>query len=151
MFDPRPCLALSCLVLAVALFHESSASADDDDVIANMTAVKIERILNSFNDVTNLKELDDGTYIFETAGMKVIIFNKGQTMQLYAAFSGKITLSRINEWNRTKRFTRAYADEEGDPCLEADLELTGGVTERNVKEWMKTFVLCLKAFKEHIE
>ena len=38
-------------------------------------------------------------------------------------------LSRINEWNRTKRFGRAFLDGENDPILEMDVDLDdGGVT-----------------------
>ncbi len=116
-----------------------------------MSAGKIERIIKSFSDVNNFKELEDGTYSFEISGLKVVIFNKGDTMQLYAGFEGEVTLSRINEWNKTKRFTRAYVSSKGGACLEDDLELTGGVTEKNVKEWMKTYVLCLKDFKKHLD
>ncbi len=128
-----------------------AARAEDEDVVAKMSAGRIERIVQSFGDVENFKELDDGTYSFEVNGLKAIIFNKGETMELYAGFSGKVTLSRINEWNRTKRFTRAYASEEGEARLEGDLDLTGGVTERNVKEWIKTYFQSLEQFKKHLE
>ena len=150
--SPVTCSALRFLPPCCCLhFSPRPAPAADDDVIDKMTSAKIERIMNSFNDVKNFKELDDGTYSFENDGLKVIIFNKGATMQLYAGFRGKATLSRINEWNRSKRFCRAYTNTKGEPVLESDIELTGGVTERNVKEWMKTYIVCLKAFKKHIE
>ncbi len=128
------------------------ARAEDDDVIFKMTAGRIERIVKSFKDVTEFTEVDDNTYSFRVAPLKIIIFNKGETMQLHAGFKIKerITLSRINEWNKTKRFAKAYLDKDGDPVLEADIELTGGVTEKNIKEWFKTYVICLKAFRTHI-
>ena len=150
-YDLRTTAAALAGGFAALLLVAAPAPAADDDVVTKMTAGKIERIMNSFNDVKNFKELDDGLYSFETAGLKVVVSNKGETMQLFAGFNGKATLSRINEWNRTKRFCRAYNSEKGEPCLESDLELTGGVTEKNVKEWMKTYVVCLKAFKKHIE
>ena len=37
-----------------------------------------------------------------------------------------VTLDRINEWNRTKRFGRAYLDGEDDPILEMDVDLDDG-------------------------
>ncbi|MBY0459787.1 MAG: YbjN domain-containing protein [Gemmataceae bacterium] len=147
----RAALAVALVVLAALSAAPNVARAADEDVVTKMSAARIERIMNSFNDVKNFKELDDGTYSFETGGLKVVVFNKGDSLQLFAGFAGKATLSRINEWNRTKRFTRAYTTEKGEPVLESDLELTGGVTEKNVKEWMKTYVLCLKAFKKHLE
>src|SRR5690349_3343565 len=35
-------------------------------------------------------------------------------------------LERINEWNRGKRFGRAYLDKEDDPILEMDVDLDDG-------------------------
>ena len=37
-----------------------------------------------------------------------------------------ITLDRMNEWNRSKRFGRAYLDREDDPILEMDVDLDDG-------------------------
>jgi len=42
-------------------------------------------------------------------------------------------------------------DKDDKVCLDHAIELNGGVTEKNVKEWMGTFVLCLKDFKKHLE
>ncbi len=142
------CAALALSVLLVA--GQPSAQAADEDVVAKMEASRIERILEDFG--LEYEELDNGVYTFRIEGLKVALFNKGETMQLYAGFSGrKVTLSRINEWNKGKRFSRAYLDDDNDPVIEADIELTGGVTERNVKEWMKTFAVSLTTFKKHIE
>ena len=37
-----------------------------------------------------------------------------------------VTLDRINEWNRSKRFGRAHLDGEDDPILEMDVDLDDG-------------------------
>jgi hypothetical protein len=37
-----------------------------------------------------------------------------------------VALARINEWNRSKRFGRAYLDREDDPILEMDVDLDDG-------------------------
>ena len=39
-----------------------------------------------------------------------------------------------NQWNLDNRYGRAYIDEEGDPILERDISLTGGISEANLKE-----------------
>ena len=144
-------LVLVGALLAVPV-TSGTVRADDEDVISKMSAGRIERIVKSFSDVTDFTEVDNNTYSFQTAKLKIILLNKGDTMQLHAAFKLKerVSFSRINEWNKTKRFAKAYLDKDGDPVLEADIELTGGVTEKNVKEWLKTYVLCLKAFRTHI-
>lgn len=148
------CAALLCAVLGVAFTATQPITAQDDkpapEIVEKMTAGKIERVMKDFG--LDFKELDNGTYVFEVDGLKMVIFNKEDTLQLYAGFSGQsVTLSKINEWNRTKRFAKAYLDKRNDPVIESDLELTGGTTIQNVKEWMKTFVVALKAFKTFIE
>ena len=39
-------------------------------------------------------------------------------------------VERMNEWNRTKRFARAYLDREDDPILEMDVDLDDGGVSR---------------------
>lgn len=126
------------------------AYGGDEDVVATMSAGRMERIVNSFSDVSNFKERGNNQYYFEVDGLKILLFNQGETLQLAAFFTDKVSLSRINEWNRRKRFTRAYLDKDNEPVLESDIELTGGVTEKNVKEWFKTYYVSLKAFKTHL-
>jgi hypothetical protein len=142
---------VAAVVMSLVLSSPSLVRADDSDVIKDMPAGQIERIVKSFREVEDFREIADGVYGFSVEGTKMQIFNKGNTLQLHAGFSTKITLTRINEWNRTKRLSRAYNDQDGDAHIEADLELTGGVTQQNVKEWMKTYVISLKAFKKHLD
>ena len=52
---------------------------------------------------------------------------------------GDFPLSAINEWNRTSRFGRAYVDDQGDPVVELDLLLAGGVTMQTIKEYINVF------------
>ena len=137
-------------LMALALVTATPVQAADDDVITKMSAGRIERIMASFNDVKNFKEAGNNLYTFETAGLKIVLHNGGETLQIAAFFTGKATLSRLNEWNRTKKFSRAYLDKDDNVCLDHVMELTGGVTEKNVKEWMGTFVSCLKEFKKHL-
>ncbi|HEU0134455.1 MAG TPA: YbjN domain-containing protein [Allosphingosinicella sp.] len=50
------------------------------------------------------------------------------TVQFHVGYDLKtsVGLEKINEWNRTKRFARAYLDKEDDPILEMDLDLDDG-------------------------
>lgn len=132
-------------------FGAGQVAAADADIVEKMTAGKIERIMSDLT-LVNVTEIDNNTYRFEYEGLKILVFNKEDTMQLYAGFSAKISLLRINEWNKTKRFTAAaYLDKDNDPVLEGDIELTGGVTEKNVKEWIKTYQVSIRAYKKHLE
>lgn len=64
------------------------------------------------------------------------------TVQFYAGFksSGSVAVGKMNEWNRTKRFSRAYLDNDSDPCIEMDVNLDPGGMSRalfldNLQVW----------------
>ncbi len=59
-------------------------------------------------------------------------------IQFYSGFKGGATLEKVNEWNKKRRFSRTYLDDSGDPCLELDLEITGGVTRARIVDFLKT-------------
>lgn len=49
------------------------------------------------------------------------------TVQLHAGYDHDgVTLEKINEWNRSQRFGRAYLDTEDDPIIEMDIDLDDG-------------------------
>lgn len=126
--------------------------AQQVEVFDVMTTTRIERILRSFNDI-QWRELDNNAYLIQLSdGLKMRLVKRDKSLLLAAAWGGqRMTLNRINEWNRTKRFAKAYLDNDNDPVLESDYELTGGVTEQNVKEWMKTFVYFTKEFQKYMQ
>ncbi|QUW04751.1 YbjN domain-containing protein [Chloracidobacterium validum] len=117
-----------------------------------MTTTRVERILRSFSDV-QWRELDNNAYLLQlNDGLKMRLVKRDKSLLLAAGWGGqRMTLNRINEWNRSKRFAKAYLDNDNDPVLESDYELTGGVTEQNVKEWMKTFVYFAKEFQKYMK
>lgn len=64
---------------------------------------------------------------------------------------GNFPLSAINEWNRTSRFGRAYVDDQGDPVVELDLLLAGGVTMQTIKEYIYVFTETVMSFGATIQ
>jgi hypothetical protein len=73
------------------------------------------------------------------------------SVQAYAGFkSDKGTLSRVNEWNRTHRFSRAYIDNDGDPVIELDLDLTGGISKQRLVDYIKTVRISVLAYARHV-
>jgi hypothetical protein len=77
-------------------------------------------------------------------GLKARLITYGddplRSLQLRAGFSGfnKVELKHVNQWNKRYRFSKAYLDDDGDPLLEADLELTG-VTRETVVKFVQNF------------
>ncbi len=133
------------LVFAIAPL----ARAADGEIIKELSVANTERILEALK--LEFEEVAQGTYRFKLGGYKTLLFNKGKNLQFYASFKKKVTLGRINEWNATKRYTRAYMDKDGDPVLEADLDIEGGVSYGAVAEFFKTWVTSVKLFVQHID
>ncbi|MEZ4432641.1 MAG: YbjN domain-containing protein [bacterium] len=85
---------------------------------------------------------------FDMGGFRVQLFPRETSAWLLAGFTadGRVLPGRINEWNRTKRFSRAYLDGEGDPIIESDIDLEGGITQKAMVAWIRTFAVSLAAF-----
>jgi hypothetical protein len=69
-------------------------------------------------------------------------------LEIYAGFSGtqKIAIERINAWNARVRFVRAFLDEDGDPALQMDVGLDGGVTPANLRATLETWGSALDTY-----
>jgi Putative bacterial sensory transduction regulator len=76
----------------------------------------------------------------------VVRGNKYQNIQFRFAIRAKATLDFVNTWNKEKSYTKAYLDNDGDPVIEMDLELTGGVTEERIKDGVATFSNAMATF-----
>jgi hypothetical protein len=75
------------------------------------------------------------------------------TIQFYAGFNDVegLELTRINEWNKTKRFARAYIDDEADPVIELDLDLDfQGIPAENFLEILNTWTSLVPAFARFV-
>jgi len=111
-------------------------------LMSSITIPEIKAILSAEGYTEFLIEKDN-YIVFKMDGIKVFFLiytvTDGSSIELGAGWSGtKATMSRMNEWNRTKRFSRAYIDEDGDPNLVLDLDLAGGVTVARIKSFLVT-------------
>lgn len=90
----------------------------------------------------------ESTVLWKLNGSKchIMPYDDGHSIQFYVCFSGtSATLEKVNDWNRNKRFSRSYLDDEGDPCLELDLDLAGGITKDRLLDYFKT---CSVSFEQ---
>lgn len=77
-----------------------------------------------------------------------------QSIQFSAGFDleNGTTLEVVNDWNARKRFAKSYLDDEQDPYLELDVNLSySGVTEKNFADTLETWEKLLAEFKTHID
>ncbi|MFA6220440.1 MAG: YbjN domain-containing protein [Erythrobacter sp.] len=75
------------------------------------------------------------------------------TLQYYMGFSDakNTTLEQLNEWNKTKRFGRAYRDDADDPVLEMDVDLDfGGIPRANLLETLNIWSSLMDAYQAHL-
>ncbi len=73
------------------------------------------------------------------------------TIRFYSLFAGnKPTLEMINEWNRDKRWGKAYVDADLDAVLEWDVNLAYGVARENLDDSISIWVQILDAYATFI-
>lgn len=56
----------------------------------------------------------------------------------------------MNDWNGRKRFARGWADADGNTFLRLDMNLVGGVTEKNFADTLDLWSILLGDFVKHI-
>lgn len=68
-----------------------------------------------------------------------------------AGWSGhRVSMGDINDWNRNKRYGKAYLDDENDPILELAVNLKYGVTSRNLDDTFDWWGVSLEGFEEGV-
>lgn len=126
-----------------------------EEIVERLTEEDVEALLKRLG--FDFEGIEPETYKFEMDGFVVVLFSSETNLRLYAGFTQEKGLGTIyelprlvNEWNRTKRFSRAFIDTEGDPCVESDLDLEGGVTYGAIDEFFRTFAIIVPAFAEFL-
>lgn len=136
-------LLLAAVLLPSCLpsVHAIPPPAEDgtDVVISTITTDELRSIMKAEGYETMFDK--DGDVVWKIEGFKphVFVAQDGKAIQFHSSFSdGNATLKKVNEWNRTKRFSRTYLDDDGDPHLELDLDMEGGVTVARLLDFLKT-------------
>ena len=129
-------------------------------VVPVVSAAEIISRITGQELVTILKEegfaptLDKPSVIsMKIEGFKVLFFvaDDHESIQAYGGFkSEKGTMSKVNEWNMTKRYSHAYLDKDGDPVIEFDLDLSGGVSKKRIIDFIKTVRFSIPIFARHV-
>jgi hypothetical protein len=136
--------------ILLLMFLSPMSLKADDEVIRRISTADLERMLKSLK--LEFEEAGDNSYKINLKGISMAIFNGKDDLQLFAAFKEKepVTLSRINEWNQSKRFARAYVAKNGTCAIEADLDIEGGVTVETVVRFIALFSEIAQEFQKHI-
>lgn len=76
-----------------------------------------------------------------------------RTLQYYMGFGAakNVSLERFNEWNREKRFARAYRSKKGAPVLEMDVDVDfKGIPRENLSETFNTWAALMDSYRDFV-
>jgi len=137
-------LTAICLLLPIHAFAETSLTD-------KYTDSELVQIIKD-EGYSSVKQLRDGVIRIKIEGKSYILINKSDgDLQTYYGIGGvKVSYKDINEWNKTRRLSRAYLDSDDDPVLESDLLANGGLSVKHITEFFRVFQLSVQSFREFI-
>jgi hypothetical protein len=146
----RP-LAFCILAPLLAIAFPLDAGGDEGDhVFYRVSDKTLERIIVKLKLPFEQKrvQLRDTTIttfnLIIGKGYRATLANYGGTLQLSAGgFAAKgnqgPSLERINDWNASRLYTRAFVDKTGGGVLVSDLTIFSGTTERIIETWVSMY------------
>lgn len=138
------------LVLGMLLLCRSEARADDT-IVKTTTTAKMLVVMRGEGYAVSID--DDGDILWKIDGLRtyMLVAEDGEAIQFYTVVTGtNATMAKVNAWNRGKRYSRSYLDGDGDPCLELDLDLAGGVTNDRILDFLRTCKLSFDAWQDEV-
>jgi len=150
-------LAAASLALGVG----ASAAAQAKDIPeGGLTLAEVSSWLTDNGYQAKIETDDDGTRNIATsaegAGFHIYLYDCKEdrcgSLQFSSGFStkGAFDTAKMNEWNRTKRWARAYIDKVNDPWIEADVDLTPGGTYEILNDEFNIWKDTLTGFRKYI-
>ena len=130
---------LTVLIVALSVSLPSAHAGQDQQVIAKASIKQVKAIAKGEGYAVSIDE--DGDLLWKIEGYRtyILVSDDGEYIQFQSSFEDTDTsLEKINAWNQSKRYSRTYLDSEGDPVLELDLDLEGGVTHARVISFLQT-------------
>lgn len=64
--------------------------------------------------------------------------------------NGSHSIEDMNQWNRDRRFSAAYLDDESNPTIEWDVNLAGGVAEANFDDNLLWWQAVVREFRDRV-
>ena len=130
-------------------FAETDESADHGTVRQRITVWKISETMKQEGYAVTIRDESYVEWRIDGRKSQIFVADDGQSLQFHAAFlDTQATLATVNDWNRSKKYSRSYLDKDGDPHLELDLDLSGGITEARVIDFLAT---CRQSFERWVK
>ena len=144
--------AMLSLILILTFGAAGALATDDGAVIETIDGEALKEILQD-EGFTNIEVDEDGDILMKMEGSKVLFLiakDEAAIQFSYAVAGSNADMQKVNQWNVSKRFSRAFMDDENDPHLELDLDLAGGVTIARVKDFISTCRVSLVTFRVEV-
>jgi hypothetical protein len=127
-----------------------STSRSSGEVITSISVGDLRSLLSEMGYQPRSLEGQDNAWAVQMADRPVLIRigGEGKNLLLWSYVQGG-SINKVNEWNKEKRFSRAYLDGDGDANVEWDIDLEGGVTIDAVREGIRTFQSVVQIFKDY--
>lgn len=127
-----------------------STSRSSSEVITSISVGDLRSLLSDMGYEPRSLEGQDNAWAVQMGDRPVLvrIGGEGKNLLLWSYVQGG-SLNKVNEWNKEKRFSRAYLDGDGDANVEWDIDLEGGVTVDAVREGIRTFQAVVQVFKDY--
>ncbi|MCD4690889.1 YbjN domain-containing protein [bacterium] len=145
--------AMVLMVLGCATAQAQDVIESAPDVIDSINALEVRAVLQELG-FASIEIDEDDDVIVKMLGYNVLIlvgsYNNTSLQMNFAVSGTEADLDMVNNWNRTKRYSTASIDGDGDPVLESDLDLAGGVTMARVQDFILTYYMLLEAFLDEL-
>jgi hypothetical protein len=135
--------------------RDGKASGGDMRVMMSITGSELNDILDDAGygggtvdaDGDILVKMEDRSVFFLVAPNKESIQAK---VAWRTSDATRPSSDKINIWNRSRKYSKAYFDNNRDPFLALDLDLAGGVTVARIKDFARTVHVSVTTFASEV-
>lgn len=152
-------MKLASMITGAALVLAASVSGHAQGTITGADTDEILNIARGYGSATLATQSNGDPQINgKINGISYQVFFRNCTentncedLNFYLGFLDlKPTLEVINDWNYTKRFSRAYLDPDQDASVEMDLDLVQGVSAEYLDAQFNVWNMVLTQFAAHV-
>ncbi len=156
----RSTLAPLCLAGAFALMllgcagtPSALAAPGKENPAALYTSLTPVQLLDIMRKDGCTVELKDDVVLWKIHNVNTVLalYDQGSSIQFYVGFNLKnVSLDTLNEWNRSKRYSRTFLDANGQPALQMDFDLATGVPLIQLQRFFATCETSLAYWYEEV-
>lgn len=111
-------------------------SGNEMEVLTSISVPKLRAMLDSAGYENSVDS--DGDIVVKMHNLRGYFFVSETSVSYRITVKSKVTAAFINDWNKQWKYGRTYLDRDGDPVLQLDLDLDGGVTRKRIQDYIKT-------------